>query len=157
MWRRVLSEYLPTFRRIVVPSTSGSSSPRTIIFRLRNIEDRGTTVFRNIRIYLSDNTASHSRRSESSATPLFGPQISHSAVYTVHILRHSLLRYVRLHSWMWKFVSVFNLGAQHAYIWQGGSIAAWIFRQIWVRSEKHVLTSSCLSACINAVPTDRFS
>ena len=42
-WHRVLSGYLPTLRRLLVPSPSGSSSPRTSC--------RTETIHRNIRKY----------------------------------------------------------------------------------------------------------
>jgi hypothetical protein len=59
------------FRRIVVPSYSGSDI--TVFLGLADPEDEATTILRNIRNYSPSDTASYPRRLESSEMLLSKP------------------------------------------------------------------------------------
>ena len=76
LWDVTLSALvIAAFRRIVAYSSSGSSSPRRIIFRQHNTEDEGYTMLRDKRNCSADITASHFRRNASSAAQLCKSQI----------------------------------------------------------------------------------
>ena len=55
-------------------------------FRLHDPENEGITIFRNVGKYSSNDTASHPRRLESSAPPIWEPQISLSFYQSEKIL-----------------------------------------------------------------------
>ena len=62
MWLCVAGEYLPIFRRILLPLPSGSS--RIVIFGLLISKDEGTTILRNDVNYPPKISALHTRQPE---------------------------------------------------------------------------------------------
>ena len=65
-----LGKEFTTFRKIAVPSTSGSGSLKSVAW-LRDPENDDTAIFRNIGNYQTNDSESHSRIFESSATLLW--------------------------------------------------------------------------------------
>ena len=76
-----ISKYWPPSRRIVNPVSSGSRSLRTLFLKLE-----GSTIVVKLGKYLPVFTSSHSRRIESSPTPLCEPEISQVVVAIIIII-----------------------------------------------------------------------
>jgi hypothetical protein len=69
---RGMTVYIVAFWRILVPSPSGSNFQRRILFEC---EDEGLMILWNVLNSAPNSTVSHPRRLESSAAPMWEPQI----------------------------------------------------------------------------------
>lgn len=74
----IAGQVVQTLQRITVPSSSGSSSPRSMIWLL--LSDYSTPKMKALWSLGTNNTSSYPRILKLSATQLWGPQISHISI-----------------------------------------------------------------------------
>jgi hypothetical protein len=77
MWCCINRRVFSGVWRVIVSLSSGSSSHKKCILGLLDLEEESTVILWKVGNYWIRNTASHSRRPESSSVALWGPQVLH--------------------------------------------------------------------------------